>query len=240
MKQIRNFIICAISILILFNLTACEDEYYINTYWSENGFYCKREKENKIAIGNISFIPENGALFVPSEIDGKTVSMLGFKLFDSDGFFYNCEKDEPLVKRYYAPNTIESVNTRYMQYCHNLKFFYCGNSNIDLSCLCLGYGNEIYIPDNCFDKLLDNSHDCLANIKKANIAYMLDEETYYYVDYYETNSKILYPPPPPIKTGYKFDGWYTERTFLNKWVFSDNTVQNSELEIKLYSKWIKI
>lgn len=40
---------------------------------------------------------------------------------------------------------------------------------------------------------------------------------------------------PPVKEGYIFDGWYTDRGFTEEWG-SDDTVSGS---MTLYAKWIK-
>ena len=68
----------------------------------------------------------------------------------------------------------------------------------------------------------------------------LDEDNYYYVDYYENGEKILYIPPIPQRDGYTFDGWFKEAECINQWDFDVDTLQLSEdiEEIKLYAKWI--
>ena len=49
------------------------------------------------------------------------------------------------------------------------------------------------------------------------------------------NMKYLKEPVSPTKTGYKFDGWYTDKELTNKYDFSQRVKKN----MTLYAKWIK-
>ena len=83
----------------------------------------------------------------------------------------------------------------------------------------------------------------LRSLYKANVCYYynLQESDYYYVDYYDADSLIEFIPPDPFNEGYIFGGWYKEKECINKWDFEKDTVslEEDEIEIKLYAKWIK-
>ena len=49
------------------------------------------------------------------------------------------------------------------------------------------------------------------------------------------NMKYLKEPVSPTKVGYKFDGWYTDKSLTSKYDFSQRVKQN----MTLYAKWIK-
>ncbi len=50
----------------------------------------------------------------------------------------------------------------------------------------------------------------------------------------ESGEKIA-APTPPEKSGYSFDGWYSDNTGAQKWVFSDDVVT---ADMTLYAKWV--
>ena len=119
--------------------------------------------------------------------------------------------------------------------------FFC-NKPIDLFQLYRDYDSKyikIYVPSEYYDGYKEiNKH---RNIYKANVCYYfnLEENDYYYIDYYEENSFIEFIPPNPVKEGYVFEGWYKEKECLNKWDFESDFVKLEENsnEIKLYAKW---
>ena len=49
-----------------------------------------------------------------------------------------------------------------------------------------------------------------------------------------SGSLITEPSPAPTRTGYDFEGWYKEETYLTKWNFATDTVAAN---ITLYAKW---
>ena len=243
MKNIKKLICIITAVVALFSITACNGKDY-GSYFTEEGLcYAKNRTDGEYGIGIGGIDPDcglrNAALFVPYKIEGKTVTKLGTS-FTGLGVFTNYDLGENLVSRYYAPSTINSVWNGYMSWCdENFTLFYCADKNLDLSLFGLAACCEIYVPFDDYDTLVKNSKKCFAAIKKANIAYMLSENTYYYVDFYETNSKILYIPPVPEKQGYTFGGWHTDKAFTNEWNFETDTILNSKEEIKLYANWIQ-
>jgi uncharacterized repeat protein (TIGR02543 family) len=48
------------------------------------------------------------------------------------------------------------------------------------------------------------------------------------------NGKVIEPPETMTKTGYTFDGWYTDNIFEYKWNFAEHTVTQNRT---LYAKW---
>jgi len=51
------------------------------------------------------------------------------------------------------------------------------------------------------------------------------------------NGDATTAPTPPTRTGYTFDGWYKEQTFVNKWDFSNSKVTANTT---LYARWTPI
>lgn len=118
---------------------------------------------------------------------------------------YQYEGRDTNVTRFYSPNSIKRVDKSYMLLVNYLKSFYCGEVT-DLSGLALSILSDesgIYVPADLYDDFIETTEEfARCQIKKANVVYMLDENTYYYVDFYENGSKILYLPPLPQKQGY--------------------------------------
>lgn len=50
------------------------------------------------------------------------------------------------------------------------------------------------------------------------------------------HSELVAKPEEPVKEGYTFDGWYTDRSCTNEWDMSSDTVTQS---MTLYAGWIK-
>ena len=208
-------------------------------------FYCKVIDENNIAIGGLKTYPENGAVFFPEQIEGYTVSKLGYNSplrSGGPGYLYTGGIDDPFVKRYYFPHTIKEAISGYTSHLEmGLKMFYCGEV-INLSCID-GRKSEVYVPAEKYELFNQaKSKYFYGSLLKANVSYHLnyDEDNYYYVDYYENGEKILYVPPIPQRDGYTFGGWFKEAECINQWDFDVDTLQLSEdiEEIKLYAKWI--
>lgn len=216
------------------------------------GFHCRIMDEDNIAVGGLETFPESGIVFVPEQLEGYTVSRLGFSRgAGGNGCFYSSKTEQNEdgeeiyinIYRCYFPHTINYVQSDYMNHSGGLKVFYCGEV-ISLS----GFDNsreniEIYVPAEKYELFKEMQSQYFDSILlKANVSYHLnyDEDNYYYVDYYENGEKILYIPPIPQRDGYTFGGWFTEAECINQWDFDTDTIQLSEEteEIRLYAKWI--
>ena len=248
MKRLVAVLICCTLFTCLMGCSLGEQ----NKEVIDENFYSKVIDENNIAIGGLKTYPESGVVFFPEQIEGYTVSKLGYPSgmgFGGSGYlsptFYDEDGESILrLKRCYFPHTIKKTTSDYGKYLDYVKVFYCGEV-IDLGCFYVERGdNEIYVPAEKYE-LFKNSlttKDLGESLLKANISYHLnyDEDNYYYIDYYENGEKILYIPPIPQRDGYTFGGWFKEAECINQWNFDTDTLQLSEetQEIKLYAQWI--
>ncbi len=238
-----------IAVLMCFTLFTCLTGCSTAESLPNENFYCKILDENNIAIGGLRTYPESGVVFFPEQIEGYTVSKLGFPSgmgFGGNGEFSAYSSGGKFIKRIYVPHTVKVVDSDYMKPPPELKVFYCGEV-IDLAGFESGrWGCEIYLPAEKYElfKVIhdDERYTFDSILLKANVSYHLnyDEENYYYVDYYENGEKILYIPPIPQRDGYTFGGWFKEAECINQWNFDTDTLQISEeiQEIKLYAQWI--
>lgn len=238
MKKIIAFVLISTMLFCISGCKACDD--YIKNNFSAGGFVCKVLSDGTLAVGDVSGLSDGGdALFIPYEINGYTVTQLGFP--SAMGFGGNGSLNTRF-RRVYFPNTIKSVdsNNEYVFNYTNDKVFYCG-SVMGLSKICTH--RCFYVPYQQLEEFTKKTSS-QNTILKANVGYYLnyDENNYYYyVDYYENEETIKYVPPIPERDGYSFDGWYKEAECLNKWDFDVDTVQTDEEneEVGLYAKWIK-
>ena len=245
MKRLVAVLICCTLFTCLMGCSLGEQ----NKEVIDENFYSKVIDENNIAIGGLKTYPESGVVFFPEQIEGYTVSKLGYPSgmgFGGNGYFHTSSNGEnrTIIKRCYFPHTIKKVKSDYMKLSgYLLKIFYCGEV-IDLN----GFDephrdSEIYVPAEKYElfKEIQDKHFS-GSLLKANVSYHLnyDEDNYYYIDYYENGEKILYIPPIPQRDGYTFGGWFKEAECINQWNFDTDTLQLSEetQEIKLYAQWI--
>ncbi len=243
-SNMKKTILIIAASMILINLVACSGKYPKGSY-NTDGYSYTEIAHNQIAVGEITCLSKNGAVYIPQSINGKTVTQLGYNSglgFGGGGFYNNSfyhEGEQVTISRYYCPNTITNIFDGYIWSVQHLKVFYCGTI-IDLKRFGLKeLYNEIYVPYDKFEEFKALDSGCLAEVKQANVSFMLDENTFYYVDYYETDSTIKFIPPTPQKDGYSFDGWYKDNSFTNKWNFETDSIQDDKKETKLYSHWIE-
>ena len=175
-------------------------------------------ENTKIAIGDIKYHTPDGAAFIPYNIDGYTVSVLGI----AGTLSMTNDLSNYSIDRLYLPSTIEQIGHHYLQDNMQFKIFFC-NKPIDLfdlnQSLWLSETITIYVPSEYYDGYVEINQ--YKQFCKANVCYYfnIDEDDYYYVDYYEEEGLIEFIPPSPTREGYTFDGWYKEPDFVNKWNF---------------------
>ena len=211
----------------------------------DENFFCKVIDENNIAIRNVKTYPQSGAVFFPGQIEGYTVLQIGFSSgfgFGGNGYLHTSGENGIIIERCYFPHTIKEVCNGYMHLTSgNLKIFYCGEV-VDLGILATDRDSIIYVPAEryeAFDNVLSEYYH--GSLLKANVSYHLNdnENSYYYIDYYENGEKISYIPPIPQRDGYTFGGWFKEADCTNQWNFEEDTILFTEEQtvIKLYAKW---
>ena len=208
-------------------------------------FFCKVIDENNIAVGNVKTYPQSGAVFIPEQIEGYTVSQIGFSSgfgFGGNGYFHTSGENGTIIERCYFPHTIKEVCNGYLHLTSgDLKIFYCGEV-VDLGILATERDTIIYVPAEhyeAFENVLSEYYH--GSLLKANVSYHLnyDENNEYYIDYYENGEKIAYIPPIPQRDGYTFGGWFKEADCIDQWDFEEDTILLTEeqTDIKLYAKW---
>lgn len=250
-KKLLVIFLCGFTLLLA--LSGC---FTIHDKFCAEQFYCEVIDENSIAIGDVSNSFSADYVFVPHEINGYTVKKLGFTSglgFGGNGYLTSYSPDNYELKRYYCPNTVEVIGERYMYMAQNLKVFYCGKVvNLgELNASAQMDSIEYYVPNEMYSEFYEAIYESCKNVLyKANVVYLLNYETnneYYYVDYYEYSSLIEYVPPIPTREGYEFNGWYKEVECINKWIFEEDKMPETEfdndgelvfVETQLYAKWI--
>ena len=211
----------------------------------DENFFCEVIDEENIAIGNVKTYPQSGAVFFPEQIQGYTVSQMGFASgfgFGGNGYLHTSGENGTIIERCYFPHTIKEVCNGYMHLTSgNLKIFYCGEV-VDLGILATERDSIIYVPAEryeAFDNVLSQYYH--GSLLKANVSYHLnyDKNSDYYIDYYESGEKIAYIPPIPQRDGYTFGGWFKEADCINEWDFEEDTIflTEEQTDMKLYAKW---
>ena len=155
-----------------------------------------------------------------------------------------------IYSRLYFPSTIEGITHMpggFYMGGYDIKTFFC-NKPMDLFKFYTDRREDrhYYVPSEYYDGYVElnvRHPDIVRLLYKANVCYYynLEKSDYYYVDYYDADSLIEFIPPDPVNEGYSFGGWYKEKECINKWDFEKDTVslEEDEIEIKLYAKWIK-
>ena len=239
--------IIALFCLVILLLTGCD--FTKNKTYFSNEFYYKILDEENIAIGNLNSSYSKNYVFVPAYIEAYKVSQIGFSTglgFGGNGYLTSIFNNGTILERFYIPNTIETIDDRYMYMVNNeFKVFYSGKV-IDLGKLTLNKESKIYVLNEMFNdffNVIGNNYK--NNLYRANVAYHLNYEIdnpYYYIDYYDYGSKLLFIPPNPSRNGFIFDGWYKDSECSTKWDFENDIIpylnENEQFkEIKLYAKW---
>ena len=149
-------------------------------------------------------------LIVPKEIDGYIVKKFNY-VIGYGRLKGKMESDN--LKRIYFPYFVE-IKPNVLDNCKKLE-------KILFADFKQGWDNSKHII-----KVLEKN--CLAfyNLMAANITYYVDDDVYWFDDY-TYGSLISYIPKSPEKEGQIFEGWYTEKEYINKWDFNNSTLPNS-------------
>lgn len=241
MKRLFAVLVC---FTLLSCLTGCNFGRLNDNLVDEN-FFCIIKDESNVAVGNVKTYPESGAVFFPAQVQGYTVSQVGFNSglgFGGNGYLHTSGENGIIIERCYFPHTIKEIGDGYMKLTSgNLKIFYCGEV-VDLGYFRPNRDTAIYVPAEnyeAFNNVLSEGYS--QNLLKANVSYHLnyDENNYYYIDYYENGEKISYIPPIPQRDGYTFGGWFKEADCIDQWDFEEDTILLTEEQtvVNLYAKW---
>ena len=241
MKRLFAVLVC---FTLLSCLTGCNFGRLNDNLVDEN-FFCIIKDESNVAVGNVKTYPESGAVFFPAQVQGYTVSQVGFNSglgFGGNGYLHTSGENGIIIERCYFPHTIKEIGDGYMKLTSgNLKIFYCGEV-VDLGYFRPNRDTAIYVPAEnyeAFNNVLSEGYS--QNLLKTNVSYHLnyDENNYYYIDYYENGEKISYIPPIPQRDGYTFGGWFKEADCIDQWDFEEDTILLTEEQtvVNLYAKW---
>ena len=183
---------------------------------------------------------EKSAIYIPLTLSNKPVIGLGQQ---TTGYYYYLQSSE-LTHLNLSHNTLgfttltglPNLKTLVLSSVEPVKF-------TDSNGLLLDNSMDIYVPKGMREAYQRLNQDVIDHIefKIANISYM-----YHYVDSpnsgfyrvdFKTLNELLYEPNEPTRTGYTFNGWYTDTLCTILWDFE--TQLNTD-EITLYAKWDKL
>lgn len=228
--------------------------------YNEDGFcYRVMSEENKqVAVGTLEEKPESEVLFIPKIVNGYEVVKLGYRLpMQGDQCLISCDEAIEWYKRLYFPSSIQDIQSGYLtdaiKISKNMKYYYYCGKAVSFAKFCSNLSAEyldkitIYISpviyEDCLSLTLLENVNYETIMKKSNVGYYLNynENSYYYVDYYENGEVVKYIPPIPEREGYTFGGWFKESECVDQWDFETDTVQTDENkeEVGLYAKWVK-
>lgn len=99
-------------------------------------------------------------------------------------------------------------------------------------------GSEVHNRGRMLNTSPTGATMCYAPLKNGgrivdNVVEFWNGESLYAWEVVPSNSKVIKPTDLAAVTGYQFDGWYKEDTFVNEWDFDDAVTST----MKLYAKW---
>ena len=185
-------------------------------------------------------------IYVPDEINGRQVSMIGFPEKKKRPNVVNLYSEH--AERIYLPwSARDRSSSKKLSVNPNTLYFY-PNVIFQLTsdfCNAAGY---IVVP-NAYPTLTWHKD---SNLIHANIAYIFNyednpNEGYFFIDLIEETGKLTKPPYDPKRDGYTFDGWYKDEGCTEEWSFKEDEViisfdeEDNRIyeEIKLYAKWTR-
>ena len=114
MKRLFAVLVC---FTLLSCLTGCNFGRLNDNLVDEN-FFCIIKDESNVAVGNVKTYPESGAVFFPAQVQGYTVSQVGFNSglgFGGNGYLHTSGENGIIIERCYFPHTIKEIGDGYMK-----------------------------------------------------------------------------------------------------------------------------
>ncbi len=234
MKKVIYFFVL---ILICSLSTGCFKKKDREAYISGDYIYDLHKVDGKTYAYIFDFSEEGAqkeVLIVPKEIGGYEVKK--FNYINGYGRNLKGKMESNKLKRIYFPYVV-GIETYALDNCPFLERILF----VDFKS---GWDNSKHII-----KVFEKNCNVFYNLMAANVTYYVDDEVYWFDDF-TYGEQISFVPKQPEKEGHIFDGWYTEKEFINKWNFSTSVLPNfSGLDengwdvfvgTNLYARFIKI
>ena len=185
---------------------------------------------------------------IPSIIDGKKVSRIGYLRRGNGAPYWAVDFKSDKLKTIYFPSGFsKSYVYRFYKNIPNIERIYWGDVIFDPR---LVYAADLkYISKNNYYEQIKQHEDYFDCTKViiANVTYYINDGTDnpYFVDEV-SDSVVNVIPPTPYREGYKFTNWYKEKECINLWDFEKDKVpkikydaDGNEMyeEIKIYAGW---
>ena len=186
---------------------------------------------------------------IPSIIDGKKVSRIGYLRRSFCGSYWDSNFKSDKLKTIYFPSGFsKSYINNFYKDIPNIERIYWSDVSFDFD---LGYVDtgSVYISYmNYYEQIkqYEDYFDCIE-VNIANVTYYINDGTNnpYFVDKV-SDSVVNVIPPTSYREGYKFTNWYKEKECINLWDFEKDKVpkikydsDGNEIyeEIKIYAGW---
>lgn len=232
MKKLIYFFVL---ILICSLSTGCFKKKDREVYISGDYIYDLHKADGKTYAYIFDFSEEGAqkeVLIVPKEIGGYEVKK--FNYINGYGRNLKGKMESNKLKRIYFPYVV-GIETYALDNCKALEKILF----VDYKTGWYRSAADIKVcVSSCSEKNIDDA---------ANVTYYVDNEVYWFDDF-GYGERITFIPEQPEKEGHKFDGWYTEEDFINKWDFDSSLLPEEKIddngiiiyqETKLYAKFIK-
>ena len=251
MKKIKRLFLTSVLLYLLIFIVSCDAKPYFNR--SSGYFKYKIDVDTKevVLVGLTKKGEEQETLVIPSIIDGKKVSRIGYlKKNINGGSYWISDFKSDKLKTIYFPSGFSKSETEYGFYRNipNIENVFWGDINIASDF----YNHVKKITIISYENYKNNTLKYQKNYswvtyKVANVTYYINDGTDnpYFVDEV-SDSVVNVIPPTPYREGYKFTNWYKEKECINLWDFEKDKVpkikydsDGNEIyeEIKIYAGW---
>ena len=248
MKKIKRLFLTSVLLYLLIFIVSCDAKPYFNR--SSGYFKYKIDVDTKevVLVGLTEKGEEQETLVIPSIIDGKKVSRIGYLRRGNGAPYWASDFNSDKLKTIYFPSGFsKSYVYRFYKNIPNIERIYWGDVIFDTR---LVYAADLkYISKNNYYeqiKQYEDYFDC-TKVIIANVTYYINDGTDnpYFVDEV-SDSVVNVIPPTPYREGYKFTNWYKEKECINLWDFEkdkapkikyDSDENEIYEEIKIYAGW---
>ena len=248
MKKIKRLFLTSVLLYLLIFIVSCDAKPYFNR--SSGYFKYKIDVDTKevVLVGLTEKGEEQETLVIPSIIDGKKVSRIGYLRRGNGAPYWASDFKSDKLKTIYFPSGFsKSYVYRFYKNIPNIERIYWGDVIFDTR---LVYAADLkYISKNNYYeqiKQYEDYFDC-TKVIIANVTYYINDGTDnpYFVDEV-SDSVVNVIPPTPYREGYKLTNWYKEKECINLWDFEkdkapkikyDSDENEIYEEIKIYAGW---
>ena len=249
MKKIKRLFLTSVLLYLLIFIVSCDARPYFNR--SSGYFKYKIDVDTKevVLVGLTEKGEEQETLVIPSIIDGKKVSRIGYfkRRLWAGSYWASDFKSDKLKTIYFPSGFSKSYINDFYKDIPNIERIFWGDVIFDISLVKsadLKYISKINYYEQI--KQYEDYFDCIE-VNIANVTYYINDGTDnpYFVDEV-SDSVVNVTPPTPYRAGYKFTNWYKEKECINLWDFEKDKVpkikydsDGNEIyeEIKIYAGW---